>query len=535
MDNMIPMPAQKNVDGITPVAQVRICRGIPWDSSYNHVRLFSSREELFTYVNSKAIYATDNAAPVKRGYADFAAPVNELYADCANYIAFKNVGYMDEWAYAFITSVEPLSVNSCRVHFTMDVWTNCQFDIVLNKCYIERQIVKKSDDIIGNFTFPEGLETGDYIVKQETEQNYDAPELSDRNIMSVVIPSAFNENGDFNGGEFRDGIYNAISFNVFDNGDGVNEFLITANANGTIDGILNAFMMPTSFIAEETQFKQLNLPKKYDNIDGYVPKNKKLFCYPYNFLYGNNNNGTGIEYKYEYFASDSCSFTYTVAMTPNPLLVSYPIQYKGFAQDYTDMLTFSDYPKCAIMTDAYKAYIAQMASTAGAAALVSAGESVSQGIDTSTGIFGNIGKTVRDAYENSPLASFSSTDWSDVIGNGIKAVVNHFLQPSGNVSTSSGNASKIIGNDHISYYPMQIRAEYARKIDDYFTMFGYKIGEIGTPAINNRSTWDFVKTRNCTISGNIDLDYLVALRSIFDRGVTIWHTNDIGNYSLSNN
>ena len=70
MENMIPMPMQKNVDGIAPIAQVRICRGIPWDSSYNHVRLFNSREELFAYVDSKAIYSTDNAAPVKRGYAD---------------------------------------------------------------------------------------------------------------------------------------------------------------------------------------------------------------------------------------------------------------------------------------------------------------------------------------------------------------------------------------------------------------------------------------------------------------------------------
>ena len=52
MDNMIAMPIQKNVDGIAPVAQVRICRGIPWDSSYNHVRLFNSREELFAYVDS---------------------------------------------------------------------------------------------------------------------------------------------------------------------------------------------------------------------------------------------------------------------------------------------------------------------------------------------------------------------------------------------------------------------------------------------------------------------------------------------------
>lgn len=169
-------------------------------------------------------------------------------------------------------------------------------------------------------------------------------------------------------------------------------------------------------------------------------------------MYGNNNNGTGIEYKYEYFSSDACSFTYTVAMTPNPLLVSYPIQYKGFAQDYTDMLTFSDYPKCAIMTDAYKAYIAQMTSTAGASALMSSGSIVSHGVDTAAGVFSGVGKALSgagfgflgaaasgagsaiatgrqaasDAFKSSPLATLSSTDWSEVIGNGIKSVVNHF-------------------------------------------------------------------------------------------------------------
>ena len=31
------------------------------------------------------------------------------------------------------------------------------------------------------------------------------------------------------------------------------------------------------------------------------------------------------------------------------------------------------------------------------------------------------------------------------------------------------------------------------------------------------------------------LDDMRKLQAIFDRGVTIWHTNDIGNYSLENN
>ena len=61
------------------------------------------------------------------------------------------------------------------------------------------------------------------------------------------------------------------------------------------------------------------------------------------------------------------------------------------------MLTFSDYPKCAIMTDAYKAYVAQMTSTAGASALMSAGGIVSQGVDTAAGVFSGVGKALSGA------------------------------------------------------------------------------------------------------------------------------------------
>ena len=82
---------------------------------------------------------------------------------------------------------------------------------------------------------------------------------------------------------------------------------------------------------------------------------------------------------------------------------------------------------------------------------------------------------------------------------------------------------------------MTITAQMARCIDDYFTAFGYATNRLKVPNINSRSSWNFVKTNGATFSGTIMLDDMRKLQAIFDRGVTIWHTNDVGNYSLENN
>ena len=82
---------------------------------------------------------------------------------------------------------------------------------------------------------------------------------------------------------------------------------------------------------------------------------------------------------------------------------------------------------------------------------------------------------------------------------------------------------------------MNVKAEMAKTIDDFFTMFGYPVHRIKKPNLNSRSSWNYVKTVECGITGNCILQDLQTLRKIFDKGVTIWHTNDVGNYNLSNN
>lgn len=80
----------------------------------------------------------------------------------------------------------------------------------------------------------------------------------------------------------------------------------------------------------------------------------------------------------------------------------------------------------------------------------------------------------------------------------------------------------------------QIKKEYQAMLEDYFKMYGYKVNRIKVPNIRTRQNFNFIKTLDCTLKGSIPQDQLVSLQTIFDNGITLWHTDDIGNFNLSN-
>lgn len=79
-----------------------------------------------------------------------------------------------------------------------------------------------------------------------------------------------------------------------------------------------------------------------------------------------------------------------------------------------------------------------------------------------------------------------------------------------------------------------IRNEYAEQLTNYFKMFGYKVNKLEIPNTKSRKSYNYIKTVDANIVGNIPNNYLNTLKGIFDHGLTIWHTDDIGNYNLNN-
>ena len=79
----------------------------------------------------------------------------------------------------------------------------------------------------------------------------------------------------------------------------------------------------------------------------------------------------------------------------------------------------------------------------------------------------------------------------------------------------------------------QIKAEYARSIDMYFQMYGYKVATVKVPNTRSRKHWNYVKTLNCRVFGNIPADDKGAIEEMFNNGLTIWHDDDF-NYNKRN-
>lgn len=87
------------------------------------------------------------------------------------------------------------------------------------------------------------------------------------------------------------------------------------------------------------------------------------------------------------------------------------------------------------------------------------------------------------------------------------------------------------------FYKMSIRSEYAKKIDDYFTRFGYSQNEMLVPNITGRSIFNYIQIdKNEVIGyGDVPEKYFNEINNICRKGVTIWHNHaNIGNFNLSN-
>ena len=63
-------------------------------------------------------------------------------------------------------------------------------------------------------------------------------------------------------------------------------------------------------------------------------------------------------------------------------------------------------------------------------------------------------------------------------------------------------------------------------IDNYFTMFGYKVNTIKKPQFTSRAFWNYIKTSGVNMIGNVPQDALSVIKQMFDNGVTMWHKLD---------
>ena len=514
---------------IEPKTNIRLLKDVPLDTTYDHTIYFYSESEQYNYFVGLQKYNLTNYTyqRVKRGVARVGINADNLY-DC-NYMMFQNSAYGTKWFYAFITAVEYVNNECSDVYFEIDVMQTWFFDYTVDLCFVERE--HSGTDIIGGHIEPETLATGEYVF------NDYAPitGMTDMCVCIAIVDT--NETVD---GNLYDGIYGSAQLFVYDSTDvqKINGKLETYKQKP--DAIVGMYMLPKVFIGEIPEgnklsygsgaFKttvSLNTITTNDTIDGYKPKNAKLYTYPYNFYHIDNASGSELSLRYEFFENLQPVVEISGTITQPVIAILRPCSYKGVAGyselgGYTTLNTESiqlnNYPMCSWNFDAYQAWVAQNT------------------VPLALNMVSNVAQSyVASSYSKHPDASMGIS----IIGE-ISNLMSQMYQASIAADISKGNLNN--GGGNVANHKQQfyggrcsVSRQYAKMIDDYFTMFGYACKQCKIPNRDSRPHWNYVKTIGCTVSGSVPSDDMNRICKIYDNGITFWkHGNEIGNYHLDN-
>lgn len=530
---------------IAPNSTVEFYSNIGLNDNYDDTLYFASTASKDSYFNSVTKLATATAMSYnreQRGFIRVELPMSTLIS--ASYMRFKNTSYENKWFYAFVKNVEYINNNCTQVNFQIDPLITWMGTFTLNQCFIERQ--HTLGDAIGANIADEGLGLGNYVC--EDTDSYDLGDIG------LMVYKTYNPDEDSVPAEgLAQGTYIPLStYFYFLNDPNISlleTFLNTLTTDNRIDEVVSIKLLPARFVSDTEVVPHFgkSITKPYSSIGGgatpYIPKNNKLYVYPYKYLQVDNCEGQSTVYKYEYFNSlpdaesyGPCDFSIMGSGdTPEVSLMCTPIRYNGIAQNFEESINMNNFPSVAWNVDAYKAYLAQRDSTIYGEIIATAVTSGASGA-LSGAVHGGAGTAVVGGLMgiNSGVMGGAKTLLSDAINEKLKDTLPSRMP---NQTRGRSESNLMLQSDNKKFYfrKMSITKNYAMMIDNYFTMFGYKIGQVGVPNMNARPNWTYVKTIGCSVDGAIPADDASAIEDIFNKGVRFWKNhNNIGNYSLNN-
>ena len=512
---------------VTPAGSISLCR-TNLENDYKNTLSWASASAQTTYFNNlpNQVSFSDYTYMKKDGKIRVGTPIDDIIN--YNYCYYNNSGFTTKRYYCFITRMEYVNENCTDIYIETDVFNTWYFDIIWNRCFVEREHV--NDDSVGANTYPEGLETGEYVCNGETIKNTDMVEMVylvqvSKWATGTTIPICTKVGG----------IPQAGGFYIFDDVDVLVQ-VISAYGDGIAEAIKNVYIVPkwtttiTGSITQSQWDGSISPASKIDHVDmpttinGYSPRNKKLLCYPYQYITVFNNNGSANNLHYELFSNTNhqCQFSILGIPSVGGSIKCTPINYNGQNANREETIMCGKFPTLSWSEDTYTNWLTQnsvniASSIAGDAAQIAIGAAL-VGSGASIGGAGNIAAGVVG------------------ITNTLGTIYQHSLVPytlRGN--TNGGDITTADGSNTFYYDRKSIKYETAQKIDEYFDMFGYKVCRVKIPNITGRSNWNFIKTIDCNCDGNIPQDDLETIKKACNSGITFWHNpSNMYNYSLSN-
>ena len=546
---------------ITPQGSVYLCK-TPLEKDYKHQLTFASANAQQTYFASKVQYTCTDFTYMKKDnqiVVDY--PIDQI--NSCNYLFYKNTGFTNKYYYCFITNMEYVNENATRITFETDVWQTYQLELTYKKSFVEREHV--NDDTFGKHTVPENLETGEYVINSVTETDASTsykiviacsklPKEIMETVMSGTIPT-----------KTYNGVYSGLFYITFETFDDATKFLLTMDGQGIGECVYSVFQVPnlvisSSTLTYETGYCQakldyplielsfnVNFTIKYKIIDnsatanllatqtitrnatlnGYTPKNNKMFTGEFNYMYIASNGGDDGKFNYEDFYNSTVEFKIFSALTTGGSVRLIPQNYMLHQQGVSEKqtcnpygLTGCKYPTCSWTSDSYTNWLTQQGTNATGetlSALTTLGVGLATGNPLAIGMAG--ANALIDPIE-------------DMI---TKKEHRRTMPPQAKGNINAGDLINGLGLDQFIIYQMSVRYEFAKICDDFLSAYGYRVNEQKTPNVTGRTYWNYVKTRECNIEADIPQEHLQQIKDMFNKGVTFWHDpTKFLDYSQSN-
>lgn len=571
---------------IFPESSITFCSlDIPLTSDYQNTILFESETEQLNYFSSKAVRVLDNYSVIKKE-AGF-LKVSGSYADWlnVNYCYFTNPNFSNKIFYAFVDMPEYIAPNTTKIRISIDyIQTYFLFNCNFRDCLIDRETV--AEDTLENCLVEESIGLGDYEWMQETYADFDA-EVGDRVIVAAFTPTEELETQladgtlvleppGYYGGQyipFYWGLWTETSQEPI-------ERLITAleksGQTGSIIGMWYFYedLIPTK--AEEGIGRPVVLEQEIEkplswetlrgnSLNGYIPKNNKLYTFPYCYL---ELNGYGQEQdlKYEYVGD---AIKLYAPFTPGSQMFIWPNFYNGQANDLDAGVSSKSLPLYGYAVNA--AYNNYMTSLQERAAIFK-NKKISTALELGETFVGTIPKAMGAGVAGvaGGIAAAGGEGYglkgSGVLAGGMagggigylgdiyhmgktalhgdlaqsQRVLEGQLSDALRAPTDIQNQNAIPELNFVLGYKTPFIVGKTQKryrleiIDNFFSMYGYKVDRYGKPNLKSRKSWNYIKLAVCNVYGKINEEDLMAIKGILENGITFWHTTDVGNYSLDN-
>lgn len=559
---------------------------VPFDSQYHNVlEPYEHKAEQIEYFQGLADkkYHFENIQPVRDNVVRLL--VNHDATIGLNYVIFQNKNFNSRWFYAFIVGRKYVNAEITEFQMQIDVWQTFRWDFSIKPSYIVRQH-SASDELSQDNLIPEqNFELGQYYtINEQTLNKKDGTDLTGNNFTPVVFcsdyPSGLGSDYVIKGnnfvGNYYSGLYAIWSTSV--NSQHYENLLDKFVEEQKVDSIVNITNLTNTQI-NYLKIKDNDIgddripptvcvykpPNKNKLFGGYIPKNNKLYQYPYCFFELSTNDGQSQVFNPQDFLTNPLQYNLLqfVAFSDacvDPSMFIAPVEYR-VDDDYSIEIagekhivnldykvTLTNFPTSSYTTDSYKAWLAQqgglsyLQSTYNRSQnLLRANQNISTAqnnlaqqqnqVNAITGLASNVLGGLSSIYSGNVAGVgqnalnlvetgynyYNRTKQNELAQENIDVNANaQYAQNQADynammtVAERQGDVAHVGKSSTLFSYGMfgftistkSIRKEFAEQIDSYFTMYGYPVHRIDDVSLHNRKYFDYVQLDNANITTN---------------------------------